>query len=124
MSSDQRRVALCESCGETRGLATTTECFRCYRARKRAESSPAVDRHNPGLRREHQKLLTGYHKVMSGLIDLKADRERVLRIRQEIAPLVEPVEWALSGERRERERDDQNVHVHQFADNTREQKTD
>jgi hypothetical protein len=116
----QRREAECQECHEVRELATREECFRCYRARKRAEEAgPVVDRHNPGLRKEHQKLLNGFHKIMSGAQTLGLTQADTLRLRAFIAPYVAPVQWALSGEAVNSK---PVVHVHRFdADDDVEQ---
>ena len=85
-----RRIARCEECGESREMATKHECFACYRSRKRAEDQP-IDRHNPGLRREHQKLLKGYANLITALYQLRIARPHVVQIRDLVAPYLAPV---------------------------------
>jgi hypothetical protein len=114
MTTTARREAECQECREVRELATKTECYRCYRARKRSdEAGRVVDHHNPGLRREHQKLLDGFHKIMSGARALGLSQADTLRVRGFIAPYVAPVQWALSGELGPEHELQSDVHVHQ-----------
>ena len=88
-----RRTDGCLNCGETREIAAHGLCFACYRRNKRAADNQFIrgDRHNPGVRREHKKLLRGFASVICGLADLGATTEDVLAIRRIIEPYLEPV---------------------------------
>ncbi len=79
-----RRTEGCLNCGEVREIAAHGLCFACYRRKDRASDRqlPSVDRHNPGVRREHKKLFRGFTNVMVGLSDLGASKDDVLTIRQ------------------------------------------
>lgn len=63
-------------------------CFRCYRKKKREDDSRfnGVDRHNPGIRKEHKRALRGFTNVMVGLGELGVSWDDVLAIRRVIEP--------------------------------------
>ena len=84
----------------------------CYRARRRAQER-AVDRNNPGLRREHLRMVKGWSNLMASLGELRVTREDALRIRDIAAPYVAPVSEFLSIGR---ERELSDVHVHGSTD--------
>jgi hypothetical protein len=87
-----RRVDSCTNCGETREIAAHGLCFTCYRRDDRAKDRQfAVDRHNPGIRREHKKMFRGFTAVMAGLSDLGVQRSDVLTIRRMLDPYVAPI---------------------------------
>jgi hypothetical protein len=88
-----RRTDSCLNCGETREIAAHGFCFACYRKDERARERQAgpVDRHNPGIRREHKKLFRGFTSVMVGLSDLGVQKSDVLAIRQTLDPYVVPI---------------------------------
>jgi hypothetical protein len=106
--AEERRVARCEECGETRAMATRTECFNCYRARNRA-SERQVDRHNPAIRREHRRLVSGWARLLGAMSELGISRPDALKIRDLAAPYVQPVREFLSAAS-EREQHDADVH--------------
>lgn len=85
-----RKIDGCLNCGETREIAAYGLCYMCYRRQGRAEDRQfaAVDRHNPGIRKEHKKLFRGFTGVMAGLSDLGVQKEDVLTIRQMLDPYV------------------------------------
>ena len=72
------------NCGEVREIAAHGLCFACYRRQERADDRRfgAVDRHNPGIRREHKKMFRGFTSVMAGLSDLGVSKSDVLKIRR------------------------------------------
>jgi hypothetical protein len=88
-----RREDSCINCGETREIAGHGLCFKCYRREDRAKDRQfaSVDRHNPGIRREHKKIFRGFTNVMAGLSDLGVQRSDVLTIRQMLNPYVAPI---------------------------------
>ena len=88
-----RKKEGCVNCGELREIAAHGLCFKCYRQRERASDRPlgSVDRHNPGIRREHKKLFRGFTSVMTGLSDLGVSKEHVLSIRTTIEPYLVPI---------------------------------
>jgi hypothetical protein len=83
-----RKIDGCVKCGETREIAARGLCFRCYRSAERAADRQFtyVDRHNPGVRREHIKLLRGFTNVMIGLSELGVPQSEVMAIRRLIDP--------------------------------------
>jgi hypothetical protein len=85
-----RKVDGCLNCGETREIAAHGLCFTCYRREDRANNRQfaMVDRHNPGLRKEHKKLFRGFTNVMAGLSDLGVSKADVLAIRRMLDPYV------------------------------------
>jgi hypothetical protein len=85
-----RRTEGCLNCGETREIAAHGLCFRCYRRNERADDRQfaMVDRHNPGLRKEHKKMFRGFTGVMAGLSDLGVSKSDVLAIRRMLDPYV------------------------------------
>ena len=104
-----RRIARCEECGETREMATKTECFGCYRRRRRAEEGQPVDRHNPAIRREHRHILKAHAQLLLALGELGVSRNHVFEVLDVIEPYVAPVvEFLRAGERERQLR----VHVH------------
>ena len=64
-----RRIDGCVQCGEVREIAGNDLCFKCYRQAERAADRQfaGVDRHNPGIRREHKKVFRGFTKRDGGL---------------------------------------------------------
>ncbi len=64
-----RKTEGCVNCGEVREIAAHGLCFACSRRKERDSERqlPSVDRHNPGIRREHKKLFRGFTNVMVGL---------------------------------------------------------
>lgn len=88
-----RRLDACINCGETREIAAYGLCFKCYRREERADDRQftGVDQHNPGIRKEHKKLLRSFTAVMVGLSDLGVGAGDVARIRQIIDPYLEPI---------------------------------
>lgn len=93
-----RKTEACINCGEPREIAAHGLCFACYRRQERADDPrfAAVDRHNPGIRREHKKLFRGFSSVMNGLADLGVQSADVLTIRRMLAPYLEPIEKFLT----------------------------
>jgi hypothetical protein len=82
-----RKVAACRECGEEREIAAFGLCFMCYRqverAVKRQPEIPVKDRHNPGLPKDGQRIVTAHAQVMAGLGKLgisKTDIRAVLDI--------------------------------------------
>jgi hypothetical protein len=88
-------------------MATKHECFACSRARKRAQESP-IDRHNPGIRRDHQKLVEGVREFNDGAISTADRQTTVLQIRDLVTPYLAPIADFLP---RLSERERQVVHV-------------
>jgi hypothetical protein len=88
-----RKTDSCLNCGEIREMAAHGLCFKCYRREDRADDRrfAAVDRHNPGLRKEHKKMLRGFMTVMGGLSDLGVQKSDVLTIRRMLDPYVAPI---------------------------------
>jgi hypothetical protein len=116
MEAVMRKTESCVNCGEEREIAAHGLCFACYRQKERASERkmPGVDRHNPGVRREHKKLFRGFTNVMVGLSDLGVSKEHVLTIRRTIGPYLVPIaeflamdthqkETAVNGEQEMRE---------------------
>jgi hypothetical protein len=85
-----RRIDACLNCGETREMAAHGLCFKCYRREDRADDRKfaLTDPHNPGLRKEHKKMLRGFTNVMAGLSDLGVQKDDVLKIRRMLDPYV------------------------------------
>jgi hypothetical protein len=94
----ERREAACVKCGQTREIAAYGLCFTCYRSETRAKNGQ-IDRHNPGIRREHKRLFRGFTNVMAGLSDLGVQRSDVLAIRQMLEPYVSPIREFLAASR-------------------------
>jgi len=94
----QRRSDECERCGEIRELAARGLCYRCYRneAREKERRERPVDRHNPGIRREHKVLFRAHANVMAGLTDLKVSRDDIMEIKGIIEPYLEPIQQYLN----------------------------
>jgi hypothetical protein len=88
-----RRNNGCTNCGEVREIAAHGLCFKCYRREERTADRPvdSVDRHNPGIRREHKKLFRGFTGVMVGLSDLGVAITDVLAIRRILEPYTSPI---------------------------------
>lgn len=88
-----RKTDGCVNCGEVREIAAHGLCFACYRRKERANEGQfsSVDRHNPGIRREHKKLFRGFTGVMVGLSDLGVAKADVLAIRRTIEPYLTPI---------------------------------
>jgi hypothetical protein len=88
-----RRENECLNCGEVREMAAHGLCFKCYRSQDRANDRQfaGVDRHNPGIRREHKKMFRGFTSVMAGLSDLGVQKSDVLTIRRMLDPYVAPI---------------------------------
>lgn len=93
-----RKTDGCVNCGEVREIAAHGLCFACYRQKERAtdQQLSSVDRHNPGIRREHKKLFRGFTSVMVGLSDLGVSKNDVLAIRKSIEPYLAPIAKFLS----------------------------
>jgi hypothetical protein len=93
-----RRRNHCLNCGELRELAAHGLCFTCYRREDRARDREfaSIDLHNPGIRREHQKLFRGFSGVMIGLSSLGVSKDDALEIRRIIAPYLGPIEKFLA----------------------------
>ena len=85
-----RKIDGCLNCGETREIAAHGLCFTCYRREDRANDRQfaGVDRHNPGIRREHKRMFRGFTSVMAGLSDLGISKTDVLAIRRMLDPYV------------------------------------
>jgi hypothetical protein len=85
-----RRVDGCVQCGEVREIAGKGLCFKCYRQAERAADRQfaGVDRHNPGIRREHKKLFRGFTGVMAGLSDLGVELNDAFAIRRILEPYI------------------------------------
>jgi hypothetical protein len=125
-----RRTDGCLNCGEVREMASHGLCFKCYRREKRAgdSESPTVDRHNPGVRREHTKILRGFNRVMAGLGDLGVSKALVLEIRRLIEPYLSPVAEFLAPPEQDKSRapvnsernEDENVHRSREPESTAE----
>jgi hypothetical protein len=83
-----RKTDVCINCGETREMAAHGLCYTCYRKDERADDRKfaGVDRHNPGIRREHKKLFRGFTSIMGGLSDLAVSSADVITIRGIIGP--------------------------------------
>jgi hypothetical protein len=88
-----RRENECLNCGEVREMAAHGLCFKCYRRNDRANERQfaIVDRHNPGIRREHKKMFRGFTGVMAGLSDLRVSKSDVLSIRAVLDAYVAPI---------------------------------
>ncbi len=88
-----RKMAECLNCREIKKMAAHGLCYQCYRRDERAEENKFAirDRHNPGIRREHQKMLRAFAAVMIGLGHLGVQRSDVLAIRRMLEPYVEPI---------------------------------
>jgi hypothetical protein len=93
VTKTMRRTDGCMNCGEVREIAAHGLCFACYRRQERAvdRQFANVDRHNPGVRREHKKLFRGFTSLMVGLSDLGVPNDEVLIIRRIIEPYLEPI---------------------------------
>jgi hypothetical protein len=93
-----RKVEGCLNCGEVREIAAHGLCFKCYRREDRANERKfaATDRHNPGVLKEHKKMLRGFASVMSGLSDLGVSRPDVLAIRRALEPYLLPISSLLA----------------------------
>ena len=89
----QRKTDGCTNCGEIREIAAHGLCFKCYRRDERAgdRAFATVDRHDPGIRREHKKLFRGFTNMMVGLSDLGVSNPDVLRIRRIIDAYLRPI---------------------------------
>jgi hypothetical protein len=90
---NMRRSESCINCGEVREIAARGLCFKCYRQAERAGDRQriSVDRHNPGVRPEHKKLVRGFAAVIAGLGDLRVSRDDVMTIRRVLDPYLAPV---------------------------------
>jgi hypothetical protein len=88
-----RREDRCLNCGRVIEIAAHGLCFACYRRAERADDNrfKYVDRHNPGLNKEHKKIFRGFASVMGGLSDLGVSRSNVLTIRRVIEPYLVPI---------------------------------
>ena len=93
-----RKVEGCLNCGEVREIAAHGLCFKCYRREDRANERKfaATDRHNPGVLKEHKKMLRGFASVMGGLSDLGVSRTDVLAIRRALEPYLLPISSLLA----------------------------
>jgi hypothetical protein len=86
-----RKLICCRNCGEEREMAAHGLCWKCYRREERANDRPRVDRHSPGVRREHKKAFRGFTNLMLGLSDLGVSKNDVLAIRRMVEPYLEPI---------------------------------
>ena len=88
-----RKIEGCLNCGEVREIAAHGLCFKCYRREDRAKEQKfaGTDRHNPGVRKEHKKMLRGFASVMAGLSDLGVSLTDVLAIRRALEPYLLPI---------------------------------
>jgi hypothetical protein len=88
-----RKVEGCLNCGEVREIAAHGLCFKCYRKKEREDDRKFhnVNRHNPGIRREHRNLFRGFNKVMLGLSDLQVSRTDIDAVRRVIEPYLSPI---------------------------------
>ena len=88
-----RRIDGCTNCGEIREMAAHGLCYACYRREGRAgdRQFARIDRHNPGIRREHKKLFRGFSGVMAALGDLGVSKDDVFTIRRTIEPYLSPI---------------------------------
>lgn len=91
-----RKIVQCEDCGEERELAGGGLCFRCYQQRRRADDSRYVDRHNPSIRKEHERLSRGFHRMIGMFADLRVGKEDVFYIRRRLEPYLSPISDILS----------------------------
>jgi hypothetical protein len=90
---ETRKIDGCLNCGEVREIAAHGLCFKCYRREDRANDRQftGVDRHNPGIRREHKKMFRGFTNVMAGLSELAMSKTDVLAIRRMLDPYIAPI---------------------------------
>jgi hypothetical protein len=88
-----RKIDGCLNCGGVREIAAHGLCFTCYRREDRAKDQQfaSVDRHNPGIRREHKKMFRGFSGVMAGLSDLGVSKTDVLAIRRMLDAYLAPI---------------------------------
>jgi hypothetical protein len=88
-----RRSDGCINCGEVREIAAHRLCYTCYRQAERARGRQrtSVDWHNPGVRREHKKLIRAFAAVIAGLSDLGVSRDDIITIREVIDPYLAPI---------------------------------
>jgi hypothetical protein len=121
----ERREGLCFECGRSVALATTTvepgpECYTCYRRRRRRAQREAelIDRHTPGVRKEHRQVLRAHTGLLVALSELGVSHDRVLEILEIVNPYLESVRQFLTTtvdcEREPLVR----VHVHELATTT------
>ncbi len=100
MTAAERRIGKCTECGEIQEMATKQLCYRCYRRHERERNAPrVVDRHNAGLRKEHQALVRGFAAVLTGLSDLRVSQGDVMEIRALLVPYLAPVAAYLANDR-------------------------
>lgn len=91
-----RKIVQCVECGEERDLAGNGLCFRCYQQRRRADDTRYVDRHNPSIRKEHERLSRGFQRMVGMFADLRVRKEDVLCIRRRLQPYFSPIADILS----------------------------
>ena len=108
-----RKIVQCAGCGEERELAGNGLCFRCYQQQRRADDVRYVDRHNPSIRREHERLSRGFQRMVGMFADLRVGKEDVLAIRRRLQPYFGPIADILSPPREsdEAKRGDVSEHV-------------
>jgi hypothetical protein len=91
-----RKIVECKNCGEERELAGNNLCFSCYQKNRRADESTYVDRHNPTIRKEHERLSRGFQRMMGMFADLRIGKEDAHYIRRKLQPYFGPIEEFLS----------------------------
>ena len=70
----------------------------CQRSRMRLIREREVDQHNPGLRKEQDKLLGGLVAAMRGLRQIGFSEAEMMAVREMAAPYLRSVEHILTGE--------------------------
>jgi hypothetical protein len=96
-------------CGKVGVLVVTgpvsglTVCTSCYQNERRAQEKAElhdlggpfaeVDRHNPAIRREHEKIEAGYHMVVKGLAKMGCPAVELRQIQKILEPLLEPIKF-------------------------------
>jgi len=77
-------------CGETREMATTSECYRCYRRRGReaekAQNTRLIERHMTAQQKRDDKIAAGLLTVMKGLTMMGVSHEERRNIRGQLQP--------------------------------------
>jgi hypothetical protein len=86
----------CLTCNEMKAIAARGLCYKCYRAEERSRERATPDRHNPGMRREHKKILKAFSSIMVGLADMGCVRDDIFDIRKILQPYLEPIEQYLN----------------------------
>ncbi len=119
---DKRKVATCQECRKLGEIAAKDLCYTCYRRISRAVSrlkleragfhDPQLsrilstdsghvfherDRHTPGVRREHAKLIKAYASIVGACQVLGIDQAGMDTIRNTVWPHLMPVHAFLQG---------------------------